>query len=112
MVEIMTPSIGKSSIPMSARGQSTMNEITSKKSTRSSTFEQPALVSVRGRSPHTISVHQEPALESEAPRSPTISGALTRTDSPAPTLHCDGFGLCDNYTAEVPRVVDHSSLIF
>jgi len=63
------------------------------------TKKQPTLISVKSLSSHMSSIREEQSSAQWA------SSPIMRCSSPPPALECDGFQLCDNFSAEVPHVI-------
>ena len=87
-------------MPLYYGGQVATNDMASRNASRNT--EQPTSSQIHSPSPRMGFVREEPAVESETPWEPTSTGLAS---SPPPTVKCDGFGLCDNVSAEVAHVV-------
>ena len=105
VVKVISYPTGKSSMPLSYGGQVATHDMASRNTSRST--EQPTSSRIHSTSPRTSSVlREEPAVESETPRGPnSVEPPVRYSESPRPTVKCDGFKLCDNFSEEVAHVV-------
>jgi metacaspase-1 len=102
-------------MPLYYRGKITTNDMTSRNTSHNTdppVSEQPTLSSINSPSPRIDTVREELAVESETPWGPTSAEPVVRYSSPPPTVECDGFELCDNFSTEMPRVVSQNFLGF
>jgi hypothetical protein len=91
-------------MPLYYGGQAATNDMASRNASRNN--KQPTLSPIHSPSPRMGTVREEPAVESEMPWRPTSTGPAVRySDSPPPAVKCDGFKLCDNFSAKVAHVV-------
>ena len=98
-------------MPLYYGGQDATNDMASRKASRNN--EQPTSSPIHSPSPRMGSVREEPAVQSEMPWGPISTGPAVRySDSPPPTVKCDGFELCDNFSAKVAHVVSQIFIRF
>ena len=89
-------------MPLYYGGQVATHDMASRNTSRST--EQ---LPIHSPSPRPGSVlREELVVESETPWGPTSAGPTVRYSSPPPTVKCDGFELCDNFSEEVAHVVN------
>jgi metacaspase-1 len=103
-------------MPLYYRGKITTNDLTSRNTSHNTdppVSEQPTLSSINSPSPRMDTARKELAVESETSWGPTSAEPVVRySTSPPPTVKCDGFGLCDNFSTEMARVVSQNFIGF